>query len=187
MGQSSLVTAHFGLLPGVSLFYDGVQESPPREDAPMSRTIAPFVALALASPAVAAPREKDPTPEALAVGDQFARQLGVIVQMIAREYVRPIETADLYPAAVAGLYQGARRPHPANLLRDLKAAKTETERVELVRRGRAELYGASGLDEGRDLVVAVSALTGVLDPHSVLVPNGVLNGTVTSLTFGFEF
>src|SRR5688500_4258227 len=59
---------------------------------PMSRIAAVVaLALALASPAFAAPREKEPSPEALAVGDQFARQLGAVVQMVAREYVRPVE------------------------------------------------------------------------------------------------
>jgi carboxyl-terminal processing protease len=153
----------------------------------MSRTIAPLVALVWLSPAFTAPREKAPSPEAMAVGDQFARQLGVIIQMVSREYARPVETADLYPATIAGLYDVARRPHPATLLRDLKAAKTEAERLEIVKRARAELHGVPGLDEGRDLVAAVSALTPVLDPHSVLIPNGVLNGTVTSTAYGFEF
>jgi carboxyl-terminal processing protease len=153
----------------------------------MSRTIAPLVALTFLTPALTAPREKDPSPEALAAGDQFARQLGAIAQMIAREYVRPIPTSDLYPAAIAGLYDAARRPHPATLLHDLKAAKTEAERIELVKRARAELHAVPGLDDGRDLVAAVSALTAVLDPHSVLVPNGALNGTATSLAYGFEF
>jgi carboxyl-terminal processing protease len=153
----------------------------------MSRTLALLAALAVLSPAFTAPREKDPSPEAMAVGDQFARQLGAIAQMISREYARPVPTADLYPAAVTGLYDLARRPHPSNLIRDLKAAKTEAERIDLVKRARAELAGLPGLDGGRDLVAAVSALTAVLDPHSVLVPNGVLNGTATSLAYGFEF
>jgi C-terminal peptidase prc len=153
----------------------------------MTRTAAIVVALGLASAAVAAPREKGPGPDALAVGDQFARQLGVIVQMVSREYVRPIATADLYAPAIAGLYEAARRPEPVTLLRDLKAARSEAERVELVKRARADVHDRPGLQEGRDLVAAVSALTAVLDPHSVLVPSGVLNGTTTGNAYGFEF
>jgi carboxyl-terminal processing protease len=153
----------------------------------MSRPAALFGALALCASAHAAPQERSPSPEALAAGDQFARQLGVIVQMVSREYARPIETADLYPAAIAALYDAARRRHPATLTRELKAAKTEAERLEIVKRARAELHGVPGLNEGRDLVAAVAALTPILDPHSVLVPNGVLNGTATSTAYGFEF
>ncbi|HKB02934.1 MAG TPA: S41 family peptidase [Gemmataceae bacterium] len=153
----------------------------------MSRSITPLVALVWLSPVFAAPQERGPSPEALAAGDQFARQLGVIAQMVSREYARPVETADLYPAAITGLYDAARRPHPTTLLRELKAARTEAERLGIVQRARAELHGVPGLDENRDLVAAVSALTPVLDPHSVLVPSGVLNGTATGTAYGFEF
>jgi len=153
----------------------------------MSRTVALLAILIPVCPAAAAPREKQPSPEALAAGDQFARQLGVVAQMIAREYVRPIATGDLYRAAVIGLYNAAREPEPTTLLRDLKAAKDETERIDLVKRARAVLHGVATLADHRDLVAAISAMTTVLDPHSILVPNGVLNGTTTGTAFGFEF
>jgi len=153
----------------------------------MSRTIALFIVLVLIGAAAAAPRERDPSPEARAAGDQFARQLGVVAQIITREYVRPVLTTDLYHAAIRGLYSAARHPEPNTLLRDLKAAKHEAERIELVRQARATVHGSPTLEGGRDLVAAISAMTSVLDPHSVLVPNGVLNGTTTANAYGFEF
>src|SRR5262245_61744374 len=153
----------------------------------MSRTVALLAILIPVCPVAAAPREKEPSPEALAAGDQFARQLGVVAQMIAREYVRPVATGDLYRAAIIGLYNAARQPEPTTLLRDLNAAKDETERIDLVKRARAALHGVATLADHRDLVASISAMTTVLDPHSILVPNGVLNGTATGNAYGFEF
>jgi carboxyl-terminal processing protease len=153
----------------------------------MSRTAALLVALLMTSAAAAAPREKGPGADALAAADQFARQVGVVAQMVSREYVRPVATADLYAASVSALYDAARQPTPTALLRDLKAARSEAERVELVKLARAEIHGRPGIADGRDLVVAVSAWTTVLDPHSVLIPNAVLNGTATQGAYGFEF
>lgn len=153
----------------------------------MSRTIAPLALLILTAPTLAAPREKDPSVEALAAGDQFARRLGAIAQLVAREYARPVETNVLYAAAVGALYDEARRPRPTALLRDLAAAKAEADRIDLVKRARADLHGAPGLADNRDLVLAVSAFAGALDPFSVLLPSGVMNGTTTTNTYGFEF
>src|SRR5262245_15051894 len=153
----------------------------------MSRTVALLAILIPVCPVAAAPREKEPSPEALAAGDQFARQLGVVAQMISREYVRPIATSDLYRAAVIGLYNAARQPEPTSLLRDLKAAKDETERINLVKRARAAVHGSPGLADHRDLAASISAMTTVLDSHSILVQNAVLNGTTTGNAYGFEF
>jgi carboxyl-terminal processing protease len=72
-------------------------------------------------------------------------------------------------------------------LRDLQATKSEHEQFDLVKQARAAVHGAPGLDNGRDLLLAVSSLTSVLDPYSVLLPSGVLNGTTTSNSYGFEF
>jgi C-terminal peptidase prc len=153
----------------------------------MSRTLAPLAVLALASVAAAAPREKGPPPEAVAAGQQFARQVGAAAAVVSREYVRPVSTADLYAAAIGGLYDAARRPRPAILLRDLKAARSEVERTELLAQARAGVYGAPELSGGHDLVVAVSAFTSVLDPHTTLLPNAAFNGTATALAYGFDF
>ena len=153
----------------------------------MPRTIAPLAVLALASVTLAAPRDQPPPPDALAAGDQFARHLGTAAEIVSREYVRPVPTGDLYAAAVGALYDAARRPRPATLVRDLKTAKTEAERLTLVKLARADVHGASELADGRDLVVAVSAFTPVLDPHTTLLPNAVVNGTATANAYGFEF
>jgi carboxyl-terminal processing protease len=154
----------------------------------MSRKIAPAVLLLIVDTlAFAAPREKGPSPDALAAGEHFARQLGAFVQTISREYVRPIPTADLYAAAIVALHDEARRPRPTVLLRELGAAKGEQEEFDLVKQARAAVDGAPGLENGRDLVLAISSLTRVLDPYSVLLPSGVLNGTTTSTAYGFEF
>lgn len=40
---------------------------------------------------------------------------------------------------------------------------------------------------GHDLVVAVSAFTPVLDPHTTLLPNAAFNGTATAIAYGFDF
>jgi carboxyl-terminal processing protease len=164
----------------------------------MPRIVAPLVVFVFLSPfplteggwgvrLSAAPGDKTPSKEALAAGDKFARELGVICPSISREYVRPIAVSELYHAAVIAIYDAARRPHPITLLRDLKAAKDEHAQFDLVKQARANLDGMHGLEDGRDLVIAVRSLTSVLDPHSILVPSGVLNGTATSNTYGFEF
>jgi C-terminal peptidase prc len=153
----------------------------------MSRTIAPLAVMVLASAGVGAPREREPSAEASAAGAQFARQVGAAAAIVAREYVRPVSTAELYAAAVGSLYDAARRPRPTVLLRDIKAAKSEVERIELLSRARAEVYGAPELADGRDLVVAVSAFTPVLDPHTTLLPNAAFNGTATASAYGFDF
>ncbi|HKB02428.1 MAG TPA: S41 family peptidase, partial [Gemmataceae bacterium] len=153
----------------------------------MSRIIAPLVVVLGLGPALAAPRDKSPSPEALAAGDQFTRQLAGVAQLIVKEYVRPVKSVALYEAAIEGLYDAARRPRPATLLRDLRAVKTDADLVEIVKRARAAVHGEPALDDGRDLVAAVTAFTRVLDPHTVLIPSGVLNGTTTANTYGFEF
>ena len=153
----------------------------------MSRTIAPLAALLIAAIATAAPREKGPSPDAVAVGEQFARQLGAAAAIVSREYVRPVSTGDLYVAAVEALYDAARRPRPTILLRDLKAAKAENDRIDLVKQARAHVHGVPELADGRDLIAAVLAFTPVLDPHTTLLPNGMVNGTATALAYGFEF
>jgi C-terminal peptidase prc len=153
----------------------------------MPRTIAPLAVLALASLGYAAPRERGPSPEAVAAGEQFARQVGTAAEIVSREYVRPVATGDLYVAAVGALYDAARRPRSATLLSDLKAAKSEPERLELVKQARAEVHGAPELADDRDLVVAVSAFTPVLDPHTTLLANAVVSGTATANAYGFDF
>jgi len=153
----------------------------------MSRTIAPLALLVITSAVGAAPQERGPSPEALAAAAQFARQVGAAAGIVSREYVRPVTTAELYVAAVGGLYDAARRPRPEVFLRDLKAAKSETERIELLRQARAAVHGVPELADGRDLVAAVSAFATVLDAHTTLLPNGVANGTTTGNAYGFDF
>lgn len=153
----------------------------------MSRIIASIIALSTLGPAIAAPREKPPSPEALAAGEQFARQLGVIAQSISREYVRPIPTSELYEPAIKSIFDAARRPHPKTILSAIRGSKSETELIDLVKKARAELHGAKALDDGRDLFIAVSAFTSVLDPHSLLISSSSMNGTTTLNTYGFEF
>lgn len=153
----------------------------------MSRWIVPVVLLGVTGSVSAAPREKGPSADALAAGERFARELGVIVQSISREYVRPVSPSELYSAAVRAIYDEARRPQPTGMLRDLKAAKGEHEQFDLIKRARAAVHGAPELEDGRDLLVGIRSLTTVLDPYSILIPSGVLNGTTTSNMYGFEF
>lgn len=164
----------------------------------MSRKTAIVALLALFSPfslweggvgvrSNAAPGERPPLPEALAAGDRFAREIGVIAQSVSREYVRPVATADLYRAAVIAIYDEARRPHPTALLRDLKTAKSDQEQFDIVKQARAALHGEKTLENGRDLFVAIRSFTNVLDPHSILVPTNSINGTSTMNAYGFEF
>src|SRR5262245_65927284 len=103
----------------------------------MSRSISPLAVLAFAAVAGAAPREKAPPPGAVAAAEQFARKVGAAAEILSREYVRPVSTADLYVAGVGALYDAARRPRPDTLIRDLKAATSEHERIELLKQARA--------------------------------------------------
>ena len=145
--------------------------------------------LILAFPAIAAPREKGPSPEALAAGDQFARQLGVVAQMVSREYLRPV--ADRRPVRRGRRRGSTTRPAGRgrpSFCATCKTAKTETERVDLVKRARAEVHGAAGAGRRpRPRGSPSRRSRRVLDPHSVLLPNAAVNGTTTSTAYGFEF
>lgn len=153
----------------------------------MPRPVALFAVLIVAAGTQAAPGDRGPSPEAVAAGEAFARQVGVAAGMVSREYVRPVETADLYAAAVRGLYEAARRPRPDRFLRELAAAESEEARIDVLVRARAAVDGAPELADGRDLIAALSAFTPILDPHTKLIPAGALSGTRTLKAYGFEF
>lgn len=153
----------------------------------MTRPLAPLAVLLLAAVVGAAPREPGPSPEAVAAGEQFARQVGTAAGIVSREYVRPVETANLYAASVEALFDAARRPRPDLLLRDLKAASSEHERIRLLAQARAEVHGVPELADGRDLVAAVSAFTTMLDPFTTLLPRAAFDGTTTGNAYGFDF
>ena len=153
----------------------------------MPWTRAAFAVLVFTAVATAAPREKSHSPEALAAGEQFARQVGAAAAIVAREYVRPIATNVLYAAAVEALFETARRPRPDIVLRNLKAAKSETECLDILKEARASVHGIPELADNRDLIAAVTAFTPVLDPHTVLMTNAAFTGTATAEAYGFDF
>ena len=153
----------------------------------MSRPLALIAFACLIPPTFAAPRERGPTADALMAGEQYARHLQTVVEIVAHDYFRPVKPADLYEAALAGLYATALRPLPPDVGRDLRRAADDRAMLAVVARARAAVDGVSSLADGRDVRASIAGLTAVLDPHSVLIPNAALTGTATSLAFGFEF
>ncbi|MFO0843737.1 MAG: S41 family peptidase [Gemmataceae bacterium] len=152
--------------------------------------------LVLAPPAVASPVPPGPPPvkdrKALREeANRFAHQLSHFSEQVSLNYYRPVNREDLLEGALYGLYQAARKPPP----RDLKAqvrqavslsstmraqalqqqAMTVSERrplepvEKLLVRLREELGDAPALDGRPAVLVAVKAMTRLLDPHSGVV------------------
>src|SRR4051812_36622747 len=94
------------------------------------RTALALVVALLGAPALrAAPLGRPPVDPSSPRGEarragsrEVARQLVTVVDQVAEQYVRPVPRAELVRAALAGLYEGARRPVPRDLEARVKRA-----------------------------------------------------------------
>jgi C-terminal processing protease CtpA/Prc len=150
-------------------------------------------ALSAAPVPVPAPPSGPPGGQAVkAEAVAFAQQLLSVAGQVADGYVRPVPREELLYAALAGLYQGARLPVPADLRPRLKKAlaavpskplpdggtvggrltvfvPTGGPLVELLQWVREDVGNAEGLRGQNALLVCCRSMTRVLDPYSTVV------------------
>lgn len=181
----------------------------------MARTATILVILWLASSVPAAPvADEVPPGNGLdpARAENYARQLQVIVDMIAEQYVQPVSRADLYRAACQGLHEAAREPVPASLslrirkrclelelaaladlapgpyrLSDVALGMTNEKVRALVQSVRQRVGNGDELQNDSDLRVSVQAMTRLLDRHSGVVSGEELNrgaGAEHAMSYG---
>lgn len=98
---------------------------------------------------------------------EYAASLFNVIAHIEQQYIRPVSTADLVEAALAGLYEAARQPMPESLAAEIKRMG-DSERMALIRRVREELGSHDALRGSRALVASLKSLPKALDPHSGL-------------------
>src|SRR5438105_265598 len=134
--------------------------------------------LALGAPVtVSGPGSSGPPPPGLtAVTQIFARELLGVTEQVADQYVRPVSREQLLRAALAGLYEAARRPVPPDLAARIKAALpkpapdapptrlagalpaalpsgADRSLLALIRRARADVDGSEALPGPNPLLV----------------------------------
>jgi C-terminal processing protease CtpA/Prc len=130
---------------------------------------------------------------------RFAQQLIVLVDQVSALYVRPVTRGELLQAALAGLYEAARRPVPRDLRARLERALAPVASpgpdgipeppppggdplLRLVRQLREEVGDAEALRGQEPLLVCCRALVRALDPHS-----GVVSAEEQRRTPGLEY
>src|SRR5438067_3430070 len=91
-----------------------------------------------AAPPDAAGRPQAADPQLEAVARDYAASLFNVIAHIEHKYIRPVATADLVEAALAGLYEAVRQPTPPNLGKDLQRMD-DIERMTYIRRVRESL------------------------------------------------
>lgn len=116
-----------------------------------------------------APRNLDDITKNVTNSVDFARQLYHTLGLVSEQYVRPVPRDALIGAALRGLYEAARVPVPASLEANLRRAKDEQQLFELITNVRADLGDVEALRGSEAMRVSCTALTRVLDPHSVVV------------------
>jgi carboxyl-terminal processing protease len=124
-----------------------------------------------------------------AEANNYARILIALVDRIEEAYVRPVNKADLYEAALVGLFEAAREPVPAGLRIDVRQA-LQNDLESLLVRVRENLGEPDALRGQKALLVSLQALPRALDPYCGLTPRhefqrlGLTDGTYNS---GLEF
>ncbi len=124
----------------------------------------------------AAPRSPDTRPQGPPLShdeaQNFALQLKTTLDLVARQYARPVERADLVVAALRGMYQAVGTPAPRHLADDVKKADpADNKLVELITLTRERLGSAPALAGTKDLEVSLWAVLRALDPYCFLTIN----------------
>ena len=132
------------------------------------RLIPVLSVLLVAVPAAGAPRPASPT-TAGEKSQLFAVQLHGIVQQVNTKYVRPVPVPDLLHAALAGLYEAARLPVPADLKERVDKAAARNELILLIQETHARTADAMTALGRHPMTVACQALFRSLDPFSGVV------------------
>jgi carboxyl-terminal processing protease len=131
-------------------------------------------------------------PKALqAEARRFAQRMNAVVEQVVEKYVRPVDREDLLEAAVAGLFEAARKPVPRDLRAQIRKAVAATSALRAQsgdEKPKIELASSSGRvdpvelllarlrtrvgdsDLGDDsLAIACRAVAKKLDPYSGVV------------------
>jgi C-terminal peptidase prc len=111
----------------------------------------------------------------------FAQQLYNAVNQVAEGYVRPVSRVDLTFAALAGLYESAQRPLPANLRAEVEKADASETMLLLFRRVGENVLDSNSLRGRNPVLIACQAMARSLDPFT-----DVVIGTEQRRTLGLE-
>src|SRR5438309_638597 len=123
---------------------------------------------------------------------QYAQQMGRIIEHIHDKYVRPVSRADLAAAALRGMYDAARLPVPPALQTEvLKAAGDAYELQRLLVRIRESLGNPEPLRGPQAILASLQGMIQTLDPFCLLITGPELErSTITNPHqhgFGLEF
>jgi C-terminal peptidase prc len=105
--------------------------------------------------------------------EQFAQQLKTTLDLVARQYARPVERAPLVTAALKGLYEAAGTSVSAGLAAAVRKADASDERlVEFIGQARGQLGNPASLRGTKALQASLWAALRSLDPYCFLVTRG---------------
>jgi C-terminal peptidase prc len=121
-------------------------------------------ALGLLAPGPAALPPSSPVGEE---AHEYAKQLLNLTEKISTDYIRAVDRKELLAAALAGLYEAARKPVPPRLRAALEKAG-EDELHHLIAQAREQAGAAEALRGHQALLVSMRALSRVLDPYAVV-------------------
>jgi C-terminal peptidase prc len=142
----------------------------------MSRILAWLGVLLCATPLLAvsrSPSAKVPGPPLTpAEAQAFALQLKDALDLIVKQYARPVERPELVVSALKGLYQAAGASAPAALAAMIKKADaTDGELVDAIAQERERLGNPGPLQGSSALKVSLVSALRALDPYCFLTPS----------------
>jgi C-terminal peptidase prc len=139
----------------------------------MRRVLACWSVLLVCGPLSAASRSPDTRssgpPLSRAEAEAFALQLKTTLDLMTRQYARPVPRSDLVTAALRGLYAAVGASVPPFLPADVKKADAaDNQLVELITRSRQLLGNRPALQGSKALEAALWAALKSLDPYGFL-------------------
>jgi C-terminal peptidase prc len=108
--------------------------------------------------------------------ETFALQLKNTIDLIVKQYARPVQRPELIAAALRGLYEAAGTAMPASLTAEAKTADDADHKViNLITRTRMRLGNAAALMGNKALEVSLWATLRALDPYCFLTVGEAYN------------
>ncbi|HEY1376437.1 MAG TPA: S41 family peptidase [Gemmataceae bacterium] len=96
--------------------------------------------------------------------ESYARNIAAVVMVVEESYVRPVSRADLYEAALTGLYEAVRQPVPAGLRAEIQQG-VEGDLHGMLARVRESLGHHEALRGQKAILVSLQTLPRALDPY----------------------
>jgi carboxyl-terminal processing protease len=123
---------------------------------------------------LAAPRRRDARPIGPPLShqeaEQFALQLKITLDLMTRQYTRPVERPALITAALKGIYEAAGASIPAGLPAAIKKIEgSDGKVIELITQAREQLGNPPALRGVKALEAALWAALRSLDPYCFLI------------------